>query len=753
MKLKRFAIYLIFLFVSATLTSCGSGSSSSLGSAPTQTPEYQLKVDKLAFDLTNQSNPIIPLPNDLLWAQTGGYLYLSDPDASPQMQAVYKAINLLHDKGVSPLAPIAIPLATNEIQLDPSELKNNVKVIDLTEFVSIILKQYLTSYIQAVPNDQTCYALAMHPDNQTLAVACFANVVKYYYSTAPAKLIQTIQQAAPLIYAPLIVKQNGNVINAYPTKPLNPGHQYVGVVLNGIKNLQEASMFKMLLGDQQLTGQYAQLEPLREKYLQVAQLLQTLGISKDNILELFTFTTADKTLGLKDYAAINAYLQGKEELSPNTIKGYSYTNLASDNQSNEYYQIDQLSDLPLVCQAAYDNETLRALFNLPEITDMQSYFLSVNVYNLAAVEHILALHPITVTSNVPVVCKAIFDNVSLYDKVPLALANPQATGGILIFQHGLGKSKADIYQLKDDFSNYYIIGMDLPWHGDRIPPNPTLAGLCDSTASGACYLTTNAIMDVLNIYQSILDMHTLLKLTALMDYTVMPQLIGNRLPIYFASQSMGSITGSILLSVDQNTRSQFFDALAAKLSMPIPDHGFIARADLNVGGAVYSSILNEATNRLILNMLTAAGVERGNMQDFLKYYMTLYIFQTLLDPADPAYLARNSAVKDKIILQSANHDTVVPNISNELLSIAMGYNTYTPIDCSSTTTEVPAVAGWYMFGTGDNWVNHGFFVTTENLSYKYPEAIAHLNQTYVDNAQYLARKQAREFFTLFLGNE
>ncbi|TYB33105.1 MAG: outer membrane protein assembly factor BamD, partial [Flexistipes sinusarabici] len=52
-------------------------------------------------------------------------------------------------------------------------------------------------------------------------------------------------------------------------------------------------------------------------------------------------------------------------------------------------------------------------------------------------------------------------------------------------------------------------------------------------------------------------------------------------------------------------------------------------------------------------------------------------------------------------------------------------------------------AGWYMFGSGDNWVNHGFLL--ETFISNYPEAEDNLNQDYVDYMHGLAITQALNF--------
>lgn len=790
--MKKYLSFLLIITVALFIYSCGGGGSSGgphLGGSSSST-SYQLTKNIAIFyvDQTNMGNSTIPFPNDILTSQTRSAatersLFIPTEGAPISMAAFYTAINDLNLQGFSPNTPISIPLATDKILLNQGELQSNVKALDITRLVGLTLTKL--PYTPSSTNDY-CYLFSLNKDNSTLALACAETILGYYSKANPQALGQFIGNISPYIYTPMIVKQNGNVINGYPIVPFNPGDRYVVVVENGIKNLEASTIVKSLLGSQKLSGALAELEPVREAYTGLLPLLEAVGISRNNIVEMFTFTVAKKTLGLEDYAQVGLAASGAIPLSSMKIEGYPYSELdnltyAGPLSQNEYLQIDSLSDLPLLCQNLYDNSTLRAYLasqgiNLPEITDnLQSYMLTPNVYGLSDIETILTQYnfPDNQTAY-PYVCVKIFTNPKLYDNVTTAIyGNKLNPKGIIIFQHGLGKDKSDAGILANDpaLSDYEFFAMDLPWHGDRVRPYnmlgvPVPSPTCDPTKSGSCYLTSNAIDDVMNIYQSLLDMHTFTKFVYAGDVKTMAEtgikLTGNPLPplpVYFAGQSMGSITGSMLLNIDNITSSQLLARAGLKPS------NYISKAVLNVGGANYSSILNEATNPEIMGLLCGAlGIPENSCtpenvakyRDTVKYNMTIALFQLVLDAVDPSFMARNPSLKPKVIVQSAFHDTLVPNISNELLYadyLTPPYSGlyYTPISCDNTT--ITATPGWYMFigNAPYSWINHGFLIhtapTIDELYTMYPSAKGHMSLECVNNAEELSREQIDRFFT------
>ncbi|WP_273265755.1 Ig-like domain-containing protein [Flexistipes sinusarabici] len=672
---RKITYVLFILFSVSVLVSCGGG-----GSDDVETVSY----NRLKFD-TAESNMSIPFPNDVMWQETEGIVDLTDQAENASETALYSAIKALNIKGLSPNTPIAIPLAS-DIKLSSTSLYNSIRIFDLTGY--------------------------------------------------------QVNPTANNFFTDIEIKQNGNIINVYPLNPMAAGHRYLVIITGDLKDyrgypVMPSPIYKTLRDtDNCSTLDSPDLQNLCSSYDPLWDMAANLtGKKKENLLEIFTFTTADKTLGLEDFGVISATVEKPSLLDNygNLITGYKYSDLDSDSDLNEYVGADALSELPLLCQNLYiQNPTL-----LPAVTDGSTYFKSPNLYELASIQAILGNYNFPDNqSNYGAVCTSIFDNSSLYDNVTMETAvNTETPNGIVLFQHGLGGSKSNVDLIADEFSSYMVVSMDLPWHGGRVLNADLPDTDCDETQSGSCYLTDNPIYDRLNIYQSLLDMHTLTKMFGL-------QAVSQGLPLYFAGQSMGAITGSMLMNVDNITTSN----VALQATEGQKAGNFINKGLLNVGGGNYAALLNEATNDLITGLLDTLGVEKHSIE----YYTTLGVFQLLLDPVDPAYFADNTAISGKVLLQSANHDTVIPNASNKVLAHAYNFDpglTITGDDTAASGAIASPSAGWYMFGSGDNWVNHGFLLSTSNLNDLYPEAFGYLNQTYVENMQGLAITQALNFLS------
>ncbi len=484
---------------------------------------------------------------------------------------------------------------------------------------------------------------------------------------------------------------------------------------------------------------------------------------------------------------------------------YNYSDLdnmtyAGPYSKNEYLQIDGLSDLPLVCQSLYqDNVSTVKITNIPDnlttllgslstplpLDNVTPYMLTPNVYALQYIQPIatdlvtqMAIYKAsdntTALLNAANDCKLIFDNATLYDNVTTAIYPPktQLTNlkGFLIFQHGLGRDKSDAGALAKDtqnFGKYIIFAMDLPWHGNRIPPNPMFDNMTNECkVSGSCYLTSNPIDDVMNLYQSLLDMHTFTKFVYASDVETMAKvgtaLTGNPLPplpVFFAGQSMGSITGSMLLNIDNITQSKALE------SAGLPANNYISKAVLNVGGANYSAIINGATNPMIA-ALGKAATGGEYTKDQVGYNLAIALFQLVLDPVDPAFMSRNPSIKNKIIMQNVNGDTLVPNTSNKLLYYAYNYNykniasfkRLSPVKVLYDNSTISATAGkWYMFEGSSQypWINHGFLIHTADTQYaldqSYPSTVINgkpmINLDYANDAEALARQQMCTFLS------
>ncbi|ADY72898.1 hypothetical protein Dester_0241 [Desulfurobacterium thermolithotrophum DSM 11699] len=619
--------------------SCG-GSLQKTSSAPELSADSSVfERNGLVFDpfATEPDSPLgIPFPNDLFWNST--YVYF-DPSTTDNLEtkALYEAINQLQIKGFSPNTPIFIPLI-DSIQLDVESLKSNLKIFDLT-------------------------ALALCSSNST-----FCNLID-----------QTER---------LEIIQEGNYIKLYPTKPLEAGHKYAVVLINGIKDVNgnpilSPQAFNKLEEEGKLDELYGALSTINP------------NLNKDNILEAFTFTTADKTLSVSDLGSIKRYLESlnQGENATLTISGISYNEIENDYRSFDLGNTT-LSPLYGVLKLVSSDNNLKALissgkFPAFDITKLSELFTKINLGETFDINDYVKFIPIY------------FGNRDLY------------SGSVYIFQHGLGGSKERVEALLQDIQ-LPVVAIDLPFHGDytKLTENSTF-----ECSEGKCFLTSNVVQDRLNIYQAVFNLRLLELLIRNGFYDLNGD--GNTdIPsaVNFLGISMGSIVGSIYAN-----------------------YGTPNKVVLNVGGGNFVSILDRATNSLIESLLESVGVKKNTN----KYCMLLGIFQLILDPADPVYVGTTNLTNT--IIQSAYQDTVVPNVSNKALARKVNFDSYVQIESPDPNNPLSTVPGWYMFGNSTYWVNHAFLLHT-NVE-NYPEAKEHLDVEFLQRAQKAAREQIYNFLS------
>ncbi len=597
-----------------------------------------------AFVVFDPTDEIVPVPNDILWTATNGTVILPTNSTDLSQNALYSAIDQLQVKGLSPNAPIAIPISTSD-SLNSTTLENNVILVKTSVLAGAIY--------QALAN------MGLTPASTNLAdiIAQLSNLT----TTQQKNLVNSLD-LENIDIDNIRVIQDNNYIKIFPTKPLDPGEQYLVILKSGIKlatgnDLISSTLFDFLKSTSPLTSEdLKSLEPLREAYSPIFTLLSAFNLTRDDILELFTFTTASKTLNLHDFGLIQAAIQQNATLenflsaSKQTIQGLSLSNATS-----EYYQI---------------NSAIALLKGLSQVNGTD--FTSFDVTSLK--------NPSPTPINVPY----IIYNGNLY------------SDSVVVFQHGLGSKKEAAYYLAQKLSNMPIIAMDLPEHGARS---------ADPAKSGAKYLTSNIGQDRINLYQSYFDIGLFLNLLHDGKFDINGD--GTKdtpTHIYFVGQSMGSITGSVATSLNSN---------------------IIDKIVLNVGGANFAAIVDQAKNALIQGLVDSLGLTKNNTQ----YFVTLGILQLLLDPSDPVYLAQNT-IKTKTMLQNSYMDTVVPNISNQILANTLGFNQYELITpASSTPIEFNK---WFMFkGDGDkNWITHGILLGVHPEYY--PEAQDYLDTNNLD---------------------
>ncbi|WP_456397633.1 hypothetical protein [Desulfurobacterium sp.] len=619
--------WIAFLTIMVAVSSCGTKLAET-ENAPS-VPGTEIAVDKngLVFDPSTQK---IPFPNDIIWAQYGGNVTLPVDRASDNAtKLLYRAINALHIKGFSPNMFIAVPLINNKSLTD---VAGHYRLIDLTDF-----------RICAASN-----------------------------GTSPACL--DMEETSKLTF-----RQDEDFLKFYPVKHLDAGHQYVFTLEKGIRDgsgdILKPAIYKELESNSTLVD--PQLEALREKYKPIYDsVLPNFGLTRDNVLEMFTFTTANRTLSLSDFGVIKRALTNSTiaDNLESFITGLDYSSVPLEYEDIEA-SVMQSAAAPYIGFVNGGNNTILSF--------------SIGSQSLEAVPY------------------------SIYNGANYTVYN----NTIYVFLHGLGGDRKVAQLLTTDIP-YAVISIDLPDHGDRVEvDNPYTS--CFENVSGSCFLTENPGSDRLNFYQSIFDTRVLLRSLALGRFDIDGDgVLDTPKNIDFVGMSLGSIVGGSLLGIDSVTNNT------------------VSRAVLNVGAANLVSVLDTATNEMITRMVKTLGVEKNSMD----YFVTLSIFQTLLDPSDPAYLA-SSSIANKTIVQSAYGDSILPYVSNLSLAKISGFNSYTTVDFSN----VAAAPGWYMFGNASAYVNHGFLLTT-NISY-YPEVSDYLaGQAVLQDAQRAAREQIKEFF-------
>ena len=609
---------LTFLTISVLVSSCGLQLGELDETSVTVNGEVNIDRNGLAFD---PQAGIIPFPNDILWASTDGNVTLPESEEnSDATNLLYRAVNSLKIKGFSPNMFIAVPLI-NSYKLE--NLSGHYKLFDLTDL-------------------QLC---------ATNGTGC-----------------SDIDETDKLTFL-----QDETYIKFYPLEPLDAGHQYLFLLLDGIKDetgnsIIESTIYSYLESEKPLSDET--LEALREKYAYLYdKVLPNLSsvLSRDTVLEMFTFTTANRTLSLTDFATIKSALLNSTvaENLENYISGLDYSLLSA-----EYKSIES-KVLSLVGQVDTENNTFT------------TFLISENST----------------------------------EKVPFVIFNGgNYTDTVYIFMHGLGGNKTLAGLLTSDIS-FPVVAFDLPWHGSRVLASDNSSTACNETVSGSCFLTENPGSDRLNFYQSILDLRVFadaLKSGRIdIDGDGVPDTPSN---IYFVGMSLGSIVGGPFVSFDSD----------------------IDKAVFNTGGANFAALLDTAKNSLITSLVAKLGVKRNTIE----YFVTLGLFQTLLDPADPVNLMNsNSSISNKSILQSAFGDSIVPNISNQIFAKSLGFNNYSYIDFENPDIST----GWYMFGNETAYVNHGFLLSVDTTYY--PEVSEYLgDETYLLEARQAARKQIEGFF-------
>lgn len=444
-----------------------------------------------------------------------------------------------------------------------------------------------------------------------------------------------------------------------PVKPLNSARRYLCVVTKGLtsggKSVEPSAVFYLIksanplvdangVPTSSLLNSYdeatvAQLEMLRQMMKPAFDFLGSIGISRDNIAIAFTFTTQDIS---GDLLTARDQVEALAATTPTTPLLDPTHKYLGDAMVGAFY-------------AGVEAQTGVAFPHTNVGGVMFGAYLSPNF-----VSHPLAGYFVKGNDG-----KFIQQGTNT---VPFILAVPKGTGPfpVVIFQHGLTRSKMDALAIADTFASQGLatIAIDMVLHGDRAGDymdNTTGAmvpdGILDPSGSLIINLTSlRTSRD--NLKQVALDQVQLVNMLAGgVDYTEdgLPDLA----PAGFTyiGQSLGGITGTTFMAIEKDVKT----------------------AVLNVPGGMISKILTESIeiSPAIFAGLAAMGVNPGTAE-FSQFFLMVQTVVDSIDPINyaPHVLSGTLSGNEKYVLmqEAATGDPVVPNSTTELLAAAFGSN-------------------------------------------------------------------------------
>ena len=508
---------------------------------------------------------------------------------------------------------------------------------------------------------------------------------------------------------------NGAGVGIVPLKPLKQITSYMAVLTNGITDAAGnastpdqtyflAKRTSSLIDadgnstDPLLPNSTAQaLEPLRRLTNSQEAAAASVGINRDDIVLSFVMTTQSITPVLQAVRATTA--PGASTLAPtglntSAIGGAGIADIWIGIQSSPYYLGAPSAENP---------------------TAPLNTFWKASPGGYVAPFNALGLDPtstnLTFANPFPVA-----NGVQTY---PVIMTLPNANSGhtkpasgwpIVIYQHGITRSRTDMLAIADTLASigYAVIAQDLPLHGITDPTNPFYVegtpfgpianertfdldfvnnetgapgpdGVIDSSATHYINLG-NLLVSRDNVRQGVADLFTLVSTIPTIDFDAdgVPDFDDSR--IAFVSQSLGSITGTTFLAVDDR----------------------VTTGVLSVGGGGIARLLDgsPAFGPRIRAGLASAGVVSGTPQ----YDQFMVVTQTVIDAGDPLNFAAQTGAENNILFHEVLGDQVITNSvpgaplsGTEPLIAAMG------LPSISTTTNNPeGLDGAVRFTEGDH---------------------------------------------------
>jgi hypothetical protein len=244
---------------------------------------------------------------------------------------------------------------------------------------------------------------------------------------------------------------------------------------------------------------------------------------------------------------------------------------------------------------------------------------------------------------------------------------------VIIFQHGLGRSKSDALAIADAAAQagFGVIAIDAVLHGDR---SAVINGVQQPSGTGFLNVTHPALTRD-NFYQSNNDMYSESRLIEV-GHT---NFDGGQVPLFapgfqvFVGQSLGGILGTTFTATEED----------------------VATSVLNVPGGRFAYLINNSPTLgpPVQATLAAEGAPVGSYN----YVLALWLTQTVLDDVDPFNYgptllngALSNNVAHQVLVQEMIGDQVVPNTATTDLVVSINSGgTFTQINAVSPITGLP----------------------------------------------------------------
>ena len=643
------------------LAACGSPPDDNVEPRPAENPGAVPKV----FSLYNPAEEIMPLPNDLVWLADGDEEVELDiePDDSQEMQLLKQLINAMGIKGLSPNMFLTVPLSG---AVDTSTLELVVFRLD----------------DPTAENPRTVQSFEVVQDTGILKLA-------------------PKEPFTPGAYYAVAVRSTLRDTNGFPVAP--------SPVMNALKSTQslKGTEFEKL---ESLRAAYNAEGGLFDALAQITQAALGTAWSRGDVLLLWTFHTADKTL---DLATSEVYAQALKDgdLSSVTLSydafgtflaGLKTGSLGWQLNQVEWQQVDgSYGDTPVPLPAS-------AVWASPEVPDTLPNDAIGSIY-FGRFQSV-AFSSLTT------------DSPQALD-VPFLVVVPEesdtCTGPwpAVVFQHGIGRSKGDALALANSLAKACLatFAIDAPYHGDRTP---------DGYESGDLFFTANLLQDRANLYQAAFDLWEAFDVVSTIDLDGG----GGDLTVRgFAAHSLGSIIGSVFLSQDIRPDRILLSSPSGQLSLVLDQTGL---SDLQ-------------------GLVQSLGYTPGTTA----YYVFLNLVQWLMDPVDGMYTGIGGNNRSKLAAIFAYDDPVVTDVASQLfLSPIFGSElagAIQVVDPSDNTTFPGSDDGVYQYGLEGHPAVHSFLLNPAVGDESYYEGYDATDQLAFYQA---AQAQAAAFFAATPGD-